>query len=260
MMRDRNVGSLLIMSPSQPEELVGIFTERDLLKWIDEIQHGGHWTKPVAHLMSRHLKTITASKLSDSVTEAAELMLTHKIRQLPVVHDAPRTREHLIGVISMRDVLARQLHLAQNVSGDLSGARTKRLNKRRKSKITFFCDGTSPRKVQFAALKTMGRDFKALWEPRALTPASVQADEHETSDLIIGDLDGVSPKVWAPFLKKMHESETAPPMILLLTESLHPRPTVQALQNYAKAGHWPVFAKPVAVYDFLDQIKKLLED
>ncbi|MFN7685462.1 MAG: CBS domain-containing protein [Oligoflexia bacterium] len=48
LMRSRDVGSLLVMSTSRPDELVGIFTERDLLKWVDKIQQGGHWEKPVA--------------------------------------------------------------------------------------------------------------------------------------------------------------------------------------------------------------------
>ena len=62
-MRDHGVGSLLVMSYSNPHLLEGIFTERDLLKWIDELQDGGHWDKPVAHIMSKPVKTIALEEL-----------------------------------------------------------------------------------------------------------------------------------------------------------------------------------------------------
>ena len=41
-MRDNKVGSLLVVREIKPHDLVGVFTERDLLNKIDEIQHGGY--------------------------------------------------------------------------------------------------------------------------------------------------------------------------------------------------------------------------
>ena len=101
LMRDRSVGSLLIMSHQDPGQLVGIFTERDLLKWVDEIQHGGHWEKPVAHLMSKPVVTLPISRFD----EAAALMIEKRFRHLPIIYDDPANRGQIAGVISMRDLV-----------------------------------------------------------------------------------------------------------------------------------------------------------
>ena len=93
-----HVGSVLVLDAGA---LVGIFTERDILRAI------------AAHPMADAARTspITAAMTKDPVTvgpdttvgEALDLMLAHGFRHLPIVEG-----NEVLGVVSMRD-LARNL-------------------------------------------------------------------------------------------------------------------------------------------------------
>lgn len=99
VLRDHDVGALVVLSDDFREEIVGIFTERDLVKNIELIQRGGFWESPVRTVMSPNVRTITVDELS----EAPRLMARYHIRHLPVVSEE-KGRKRLVGVISMRDV------------------------------------------------------------------------------------------------------------------------------------------------------------
>jgi len=79
---------------------VGIFTERDLVRRVDEIQHGGYWEKTVSTVMSPPVITLSIYELS----KAAEMMIRCRIRHLPVIYEDESQKQHLAGVISMRDL------------------------------------------------------------------------------------------------------------------------------------------------------------
>ena len=246
LMRERDVGSLLIMSPSRPDELQGIFTERDLLKWIDKIQHGGHWEKPVAHLMSRPVVTLPMDRLN----EAGPLMLAKRIRHLPIVQGSRR----LVGVVSMRDLFA------QALSTDRKSA-SQKPPRSRKKRVLFFSDGNAARAAQ---ARSLGHWTPALWQARDFgspgpgTKGGQDFDEIESADLAVMDLDGIPASTWAPFLKELNHRSDAPPLILLLSEQAHPKNAVTALKALSRAGKWPVFSKPIALVDFLAAIHELL--
>jgi CBS domain-containing protein len=92
MVRGR-FGSAVVMQSSM---LVGIFTERDVLRaaasGVDlTTSHVGDW-------MTRHPETV--SKNTDS-EDAAQLMLSQGFRHLPVVED-----NECVGIVSLRDVLS----------------------------------------------------------------------------------------------------------------------------------------------------------
>lgn len=246
LMKSRDVGSLLIMNQSRPEELAGIFTERDLLKWIDEIQHGGHWDKPVAHLMSRPVVTLPIERFE----EAPQLMLERRIRHLPIT-----SRGSLLGVVSMRDLLARELQLTRDKNAE------KLTRRARKKHVVFLCDGSPEHKAES---RTLAKWSKVFWETRPV-PANLEelsetADELETSDLAIVDLDGIAPGHWTPLLREINRRKDSPPLILMLTERSHPQAAVKALRTLSSSGKWPVFAKPISMMGFLASLRKHLED
>jgi CBS domain-containing protein len=101
-----NVGALLVCrrDPASGEQLVGIVTERDLLRLfaagrceLAKIQ--------VAEVMSTRL--ITASP-NDLVVDLMGVMTTHRIRHVPVLADG-----RLVGIVSIGDLLkAQHEHLA----------------------------------------------------------------------------------------------------------------------------------------------------
>ena len=91
VMGERKVGSALVIDD---EELVGIFTERDIVRALSQdFDAPGH---PITHWMTRDPLTISPET---TVKEALDVMLTRGFRHLPVVDGgAP------VGMVSMRDL------------------------------------------------------------------------------------------------------------------------------------------------------------
>jgi CBS domain-containing protein len=75
--------------------VVGIVSDRDILKHHDKLRDRGKPT-PVAQIMARRVRTVTPST---DASEAAAVMLEHKIGCLPVVGDD----EQLVGIITETD-------------------------------------------------------------------------------------------------------------------------------------------------------------
>ncbi|MFC1754899.1 ATP-binding protein [Thermoproteota archaeon] len=94
LMRKKNIGSLLV---AKNRQIVGIFTERDLLnrpdwKIVDKI----HSLK-VSEIMTKDLRTVPEAQ---SYTSVLELMQRHSIRHMPVTKNG-----RIIGIVSLRDLL-----------------------------------------------------------------------------------------------------------------------------------------------------------
>jgi CBS domain-containing protein len=90
-MHEREVGAVLVLTG---EQLVGIFTERDVLHAAATGRLEG--TK-VEDLMSRHPETIDAS---DGTGHAAAMMIHGGFRHLPVEEGGT-----LVGIVSIRDLM-----------------------------------------------------------------------------------------------------------------------------------------------------------
>jgi CBS domain-containing protein len=91
-MLEENVGSIAVC---EEQRLVGIFTERDVLRLAGEGADFGDLK--VGDVMTRALVTVPPDV---HVVDAARLMGEKKIRHLPVLHG-----EHLLGVVGIREVL-----------------------------------------------------------------------------------------------------------------------------------------------------------
>ena len=79
------------------DRLLGVFTDGDLRRALDDRAIDLRNT-PVATLMNRSAKTISADKLA---VQAAQLMETHKIHALLVIDDAQR----VVGALNIHDLL-----------------------------------------------------------------------------------------------------------------------------------------------------------
>lgn len=99
ILRDKNIGALVIVSDNMYEDVVGMFTERDVVRHIELIQNGKFWDRPVRTVMTTTVRTIDIEHLDD----APKVMARYGIRHLPVVKEE-RGRKRLLGVISMRDI------------------------------------------------------------------------------------------------------------------------------------------------------------
>jgi CBS domain-containing protein len=91
-MLEENVGSVAVCDH---ERLVGIFTERDVLRLAGE--GAGFLELKVGDVMTRTLVTVPPDV---AVIDAARLMGERKIRHLPVLQG-----EHLLGIVGIREVM-----------------------------------------------------------------------------------------------------------------------------------------------------------
>ena len=98
LMNERSIGGLLVVGPDQ--QLVGIFTERDILRRVVAANR-----VPAATTVGDVLTAdVTTCLPETSVEECGAIMTTRRIRHLPVV-DAGG----LHGVVTSGDVLAYQV-------------------------------------------------------------------------------------------------------------------------------------------------------
>ena len=99
LMKDADIGPILIVDNETSNTLVGIVTDRDIvLKVIAEGQDAR--TTRVGEVMSKKLVTCRAD---DDVDVAMKAMAQFQLRRIPVVEDNMR----LVGIISQADLATR---------------------------------------------------------------------------------------------------------------------------------------------------------
>lgn len=97
-----NIGSLLVVGAGH--QLVGIFTERDILREVAERANQLKDTA-VGDVMTRN---VIIGVPGDTVDYVMGIMTQNRIRHLPVMEG-----EELVGIVSIGDVVNTHLHQAQ---------------------------------------------------------------------------------------------------------------------------------------------------
>jgi CBS domain-containing protein len=97
LMAQRRVGSALVL---EHEQMIGIFTERDIVKALSQDASAIH--QAIVHWMTRSPQTISSDA---TVEEALRRMLDGGFRHLPVMDD-----DRLVGMLSMRDLSRVRVH------------------------------------------------------------------------------------------------------------------------------------------------------
>jgi len=93
----RNIGAVAVV---QGDELVGIFTERDLMKRV--VSHGlDVATTTMKMVMTRDPKTVS---LDDKIVECTQLMKDNNFRHLPICDG-----KSLKGILSLRDLILHEM-------------------------------------------------------------------------------------------------------------------------------------------------------
>jgi len=95
LMRDKHIGSVLIKEKNQ---VVGIFTERDLLTRVDLTRPASIQSTSIREVMTTSLQSIEADS---PFIRGVKFMREHRVRHLPVMEQGA-----IIGIISSRDLLA----------------------------------------------------------------------------------------------------------------------------------------------------------
>lgn len=92
LMVQHDIGSVIVVDGKNP---VGIVTERDVTKQV--IKASNVLKTPIEQVMSKPLVTATPSM---SVQDALELMLTNKVRRLPVLEG-----KEMRGIVTTQDIM-----------------------------------------------------------------------------------------------------------------------------------------------------------
>ena len=111
LMRDRNVGSVVILEHDRP---VALITDRDVALVLGadgtgrEEPAGSHATRP-----------LVSGEAGMDVEEAAALMVQHRIRRLPIMES-----DGLAGIVTLDDLAVRtgDIQLAQQITADVARA------------------------------------------------------------------------------------------------------------------------------------------
>jgi len=111
LMRDRNVGSVVVLEHDRPAALI---TDRDVALALGA--EGVARDDAVGPYATRPLVTGEAGM---DVEEAAALMVQHRVRRLPVMNG-----DELVGIVTLDDLAVRtgDLQLAQRMTADVARA------------------------------------------------------------------------------------------------------------------------------------------
>ncbi|MFM8600009.1 MAG: CBS domain-containing protein [Mycobacterium sp.] len=100
-----NIGAMVVIAPEGPENVVGIVSERDVVRRLHE--HGPDLLRrSVADIMSAAVLTCG---LDDRVDDLAALMTNNRVRHVPVL-DGGR----LVGIVSIGDVVKNRMEELQD--------------------------------------------------------------------------------------------------------------------------------------------------
>jgi CBS domain-containing protein len=268
-MRDQEVGSVLILHEGGGP-LVGIFTERDIVKQIDLIQHQEYWGKPVRMVMSRPVITLELKNLD----RAADLMLKHRIRHLPVVTGSGASQT-LVGVISIRDVLRTWVEKLSE-SPD-------RAPQSFKSSVQKQSEGKSPqasaRELQLSVLGVTpekGRAFVRLIQTALKGAGKVRSASYSSETIMsalqagaspwasaggwaILDLESLPASLWTTLIVGLTRDKKLKQLVILVDPSGKSPKVLQALERLAKSPAVLLARKPIQVLSFMDQIRLAFE-
>jgi CBS domain-containing protein len=243
VMRENNVGSVLVNDYQSPYGFSGIFTERDLLKWVGEIEKHGSWDTAIGTIMTKKVITLTPLEID----RAPEIMVEYNIRHIPIVYDSTDGSRVVAGVVSMRDLFRGMIQdrKIEKTVQQFKGKRTLLLahsDRERETQRRLLSDHLD--------LQVMLGDF----DLNTLIPAIL------SGDLFIFDLDRFPPNFWPVLLKKLLDEKHRPEILIIYDPFLQEPKSVQVLRQLSKGSVLHVFPKPLNLLEYLRRIEKCLSE
>ena len=121
-MRQHHIGAIVVVDSTDKERPVGIVTDRDLvLELMAEGLDPAIFT--AGDIMSVDLVSASPDM---SLMDAVLLMKTHRLRRLIVCNKA----QHLVGIVTVEDVLERMSSELSSLVAGLAGARDREISER----------------------------------------------------------------------------------------------------------------------------------
>jgi CBS domain-containing protein len=233
------VGSVIITAYDDPDRPVGIFSERDLLKWALQLGSNSQWNTAIGHIMTKSLITITIEQLN----KANELMIQHHIRHLPVVYSDDDQVLRLAGIVSMRDAFKRLVEENQSIRELMAEIELK-------PSITVLAKNGSSRKLQSSLL---GNRAHIQFLPENSSGKDV-LNHLKQSQAFVFDIDSYQNAEWVAILKTVLDSGTHPDVHMIMDPKQHDQVTTKTLQTMHSAHVLNVFYKPINLIAYLERI------
>jgi CBS domain-containing protein len=108
LMVQENIGLLVVCDEREGSKLVGVVSERDIIRVIAAAKP---LNVPLSQVSTKHTVTVHASS---EVAEAAKAMNRNRIRHVVVVDE----QEKPVGVVSMRDLVGERATLSAILQSD----------------------------------------------------------------------------------------------------------------------------------------------
>lgn len=235
ILRNQSIGALVITSDDSHEEMVGIFTERDLVKHIEIIQHGDFWKRAVRTVMSSNIKTITV----DKINEAPKIMAKHHIRHLPIVENV-KGRQRLLGVLSMRDLFRLAM---EEINYDLE-AFLEKPKAQRSSKPVTLAIVSKDKAIQDLAAHGAGVNQNIT-----VKKSNIDSPFFESASMgaLLLDIDGLADRDWAEALKKILAKKKNILVLLAFNPVSISEKTRDYLHKLSRGERLQLLSKPIAL-------------
>ena len=246
LMRDQRVGSVLIVSDRNAGDLIGIFSERDLLFHVHLILEGNHWGRPIRTIMTSPVHTIDVQEIS----QTPSLMLKHHIRHVPVIWTDEAGKKILLGVISMRDVF-KWYHshstLESHHPDQRAFGQAKPLPAREKLKVALL----SKNQAFFRFLSTTLDHFL----PSDVVALDPQNEFVENCQFLVIDLDQLEQSFWSKLLlAKSKDAEVR--QVIVIYDPVPMDPGVQeVLEALSQSEKFLILRKPINLLDLYEALE-----
>jgi signal-transduction protein with cAMP-binding, CBS, and nucleotidyltransferase domain len=245
LMRDQNVGSVLVVNDRGEGDLIGIFTERDLVKKFSLIQSGGHWSRPIRTVMTEPVETLDVSDLNRS----AELMLRLNIRHLPITYTPESDEKKIImGVVSMRD-LFRMVAISEEGRNQLFPRQSTQNSQLPLLKLALISsDPHFTSLVQEIVPPVIHTEIKCH--------SSLENEVVESCHLLFLDIDSLNVHQWPNFLKVRNQDPLVELIVVAFDPSHQSEEVTQILEKLGASQKFWIFKKPVNLSHLLGNLLK----
>ena len=239
LMNARKVGSLLVIDPWNEGRLVGIFTERDLLKNYVELMSRPVDTRPVRTVMSREVKTLPLAKIKDS----ARLMLEGGFRHVPIVAGATGEAAHqILGIISMRDLFHSYLENPAPFPAETAAVKKKGKESHPEA-LELHAKDPNIKLLIKKTLQILGQQDRYC----ALLDRTGMTHLFPKKGFLALDLDDLKKAEWVTILKAINQMEDPPYTLLFYSPAQLSPDEERVLKQLSKTTQYEAFAKPIDV-------------
>jgi len=243
------VGSILVVDhhKDRTDEVLGIFTERDLLKNFGILQKGAAMSRNITTLMTKNVHCLSVQEID----KAGQLMVQKGVRHVPITQD-----NRVVGMVGMRDLFRD----AFREPGVKTFGEVIAKNENIQGEVSFLShDLPLLRLLEYGFSSYPKISLNRLAYDRCLPPNG-SASEYESAKVLIFDLDGVEQDEWATFLRLVNYDDDSPPTVILVDPKDQSEKSLEILNQIGSgSARFSVFYKPVDAFTLFKVILPFLK-